>query len=107
MLQQWIAQQILELFPHLSDKDVKSTPMGAHGVDVWLSEAAYKLLPWSIEAKNQEKFRGVYNAYEQAVSQDHGEPVVILKQNHEKPLAVVDALYLLKLMQDNDTENRE
>ena len=71
--------------------------MGAGGEDVQLSTAARKLLPLQIECKSLAKV-AIYKHYEQA--QTHGlfnEPVVFIKQNHSKPLAIVDAEYILDL----------
>lgn len=71
--------------------------MGAGGEDVQLSTAARKLLPLQIECKSLAKV-AIYKHYEQAST--HGlfnEPVVFIKQNHSKPLAIVDAEYILDL----------
>ncbi len=73
--------------------------MGTQGPDLLMSAAAYALFPYSIECKNQEKFKTLYGFYNQAVEQDDGrEPLLVLKQNHEKPLVVIDAEYFFDLM---------
>ena len=97
-LQTWVVEKILSLFPVLSPLDVKSTPMGVNGVDVQLSTLAQKLFPFDIECKNTERTKTIYNYYEQAI--DHtsgGEPLVIIKMNRQKPLAIVDAEYFMEL----------
>jgi len=68
--------------------------MGAQGEDVQLSPAARKLFPYQIECKNLAKI-AVYNYYLQALSHGHREPVVFIKQNGSKPLAIVDAEYFI------------
>lgn len=92
--QQWVAKKILERFPELEKDDVRSTSMGASGEDVQLSPAARKLFPFQIECKNLAKV-AVYNYYAQAVTHGHREPVVFIKQNGSKPLAIVDAEWFI------------
>lgn len=75
--------------------------MGETGADIKYSEAAHSKVPLSIECKNREGFTTLYRAYEQAEanrSKDQ-EPVLIIKQNGEKPLAVVDASYFFKFFE--------
>ncbi len=79
--------------------------MGASGEDVQLSSQARSLFPFQIECKNR-KAIAVFKDYEQA--QTHGlvEPLVILKQNNSKPLALVDAEYFIDLVRKaNDTKH--
>lgn len=99
-LQQWVRDAVLRLFPQLEPDDVRSTSMGANGEDVLLSPAARRLFPYSIECKNLNKI-AVYNYYEQAVSNcpKGSEPLLIIKQNRSKPLAVVDAEYFMEKME--------
>ena len=94
-LQKWVRDKILAKFPTLDPDDVKSTSMGAQGEDVQLSPAARELMPYTIECKNMAKI-AVYNYYEQAKQHGKGEPLVIIKQNHSKPLVIVDADYFFK-----------
>ena len=98
-LQQWVVAQVLRLFPSLTPDDVRSTPMGAHGVDVQLSTAAKELFPYDIECKNWEAFKNVYKAMEQAEYNSTLTPVVVIKSNHKTPLVVMrweDFEYLMK-----------
>jgi len=57
-----------------------------------------KVFPYSVECKNQEAVN-VWKAYEQSSSNtsQNAEPLVIIKRNKSKPLAVVDAEYFIKL----------
>ncbi len=97
-LQKWVVTQILSLFPSLTGNDVSSRSMGAQGEDVLLSEAARKLLPVSFECKNRAAF-AVYKDYVQAETNSQGyEPIQIIKQNHCRPLAIIDAELLLVLL---------
>jgi len=97
-LQQWVRDQILQRFPTLTLDDVRSTSMGAGGEDVQLSSAARELFTYTVECKNR-KAIAVYKDYEQAKTHGLIEPLVILKQNLSKPLALVDAEHFLDLIQ--------
>ena len=97
-LQQLIARDILEAFPHLEYDDVRSTSMGAHGEDVQLSRLARECVPFSFEAKNQERL-SIWAAIEQCVANAGAhEPCVVLKKNHSAVYAVVRWPTLLKLL---------
>lgn len=102
-LQNWIRDYIISLFPRLTDEDVRGTAMGQSGEDVLLSPAARKKFPYSVEAKARAK-HGVYTMYDQAVSNSKSyEPLLIIKANRRKPLAVVDAehfMNMVKIVQD-------
>lgn len=74
--------------------------MGVTGADVQLSEAAIKLFPYEIEAKNQESFTAIYKAYKQCTGHGNLEPLLVIKMNGEKPLAVVDLVHFLSLQKD-------
>jgi hypothetical protein len=78
--------------------------MGEKGLDIQLSKLGKSAIPLGVECKNHAKF-AVYTHYEQAVRNaflhsPNLEPVLILKGNHKKPLALVDAEYFFKLMRD-------
>ena len=70
--------------------------MGASGEDLIMARDARQKFPVSIECKNQEKLN-VYDAYDQACanSGDH-EPILFMKKNRKKALAVVDAEWFIK-----------
>lgn len=95
-LQQWVRDQLIE---HLEvhPEDIESRSMGASGEDLIMARAAREKFPYSIECKNVEKLN-VWDAYEQATAnKGNYEPVVVMKKNGRKPLAVVDAEYFVKL----------
>jgi hypothetical protein len=99
-LQQWVRDKLLERFPTLEPDDVRSTSMGAGGEDVLLSPAARRLFPFSVECKNLAAI-ATYKFYAQAKANcpKGTEPLVIMKQNHSRPLAVVDAEWFINHMQ--------
>ena len=96
-LQQWARQAIIQLVG-VKPEDVESRSMGAGGEDIILSAAARKKVPYSIECKNQESLN-VWKAFKQAVTNcgDHT-PMLVIKKNGEKPLAVVPAKHFFKLL---------
>jgi hypothetical protein len=95
-LQKWVAARLLEhAAKELEGDDIKSTSMGAGGEDVMLSPAARKVYPWQIECKSYARI-AVYDFYNQACSHGTHEPIVFIKQNGCKPLAVMDAEYFIK-----------
>ena len=71
--------------------------MGAQGEDVQLSEADLRCFPFSVECKNLAKV-AVYKFYEQASTHSTAEPLVVIKQNRSKPLAVVDLDHFIDLV---------
>lgn len=94
-LQQWVATHIKQFF-NLHDDDVRSTSMGAGGEDIQLSPHARSLFPYQVECKSRAKF-AIYQVYEQCQRHGENEPLLIIKQDNKKPLAVVDALHFMTL----------
>jgi hypothetical protein len=97
LLQQWTVKQLLARYSQLTDKDLRSCSMGSHGEDVVMSQFAKKEIPFTFECKSLAKV-AVYNYYEQCKKHGDGEPIVIIKQNNCKPLAVLDAEILFDLL---------
>jgi hypothetical protein len=104
VFQQFVRDMLLGMFTSLSKDDVRSTSMGAGGEDIQLSAAARKLIPFQIECKSRDRM-SVFKDYAQA--QEHGphEPVLVIKQNHSKALAVVDAELFFHLVKENNNKN--
>lgn len=95
-LQNWVRDQLLALFPNLKGHITCAT-MGETGADIKLSPTAYKIIPYEIECKNKETgFTAVYDAYKQASQHGTALPLVVIKQNHEKPLVILDATDFFK-----------
>lgn len=82
--------KILQTFPKLEPDDVKSTSMGASGIDVLLSPAAQSYFPWAVECKSYARM-AIYGFYEQAVANKTNKlaPLVVIKANHKEPLVVL------------------
>ncbi len=60
-----VRDRLLEKAPSLTANDIRSTSMGASGVDILMSEAALKIYPFAIEVKCQESLN-IWAALEQA-----------------------------------------
>ena len=78
--------------------------MGAQGEDVTLSSAARRLVPFQIETKAYATF-AIYKHYEQATEHGDHEPLLIIKGNHKKPLAVIDAEQFFNLLKKVKNED--
>lgn len=102
-LQNWVRDELLKLFTQFTDEDIYCAIMGESGADVKFSPEAQKLLPYSVECKNKETFKGIYDIMRQAQSNTKvtHTSLGIIKMNNESPLALIDAKLLFKLMREN------
>lgn len=97
-LQNHVVEQLLIAFPQLEEDDIKSTSSGVSGVDVQLSPAAKKLIPYSIECKNQEK-TSIWSWLKQASTNAGSlEPALIFKRNRSKIYVVIELPEFIKLI---------
>lgn len=98
-LQQLVVKKILDTFPHLSERDVQSTSMGATGEDVKLSFEAFKAIPVSIECKNQEANKSLLKMWQQAISNATASdnPLLVISANNSPVLAIMELDMLLGL----------
>lgn len=106
--QQWVRDKILEYFTfhfNFRAEDVKSTTMGETGPDIQLSPFAKDALPIQIECKHHKSF-AIYKVYEQAQEHGDSEPVVFIKADRKKPLAVVDAELMVKLLGNYSSQGK-
>jgi hypothetical protein len=90
---------ILSTFLELEPDDVRSTSMGATGEDVQLSPKARKFVPYQIECKNKATSQ-IHTYYNQAKEHGKHEPLVIVKMDHDIPLAIVSAEHYFKLLRE-------
>lgn len=106
-LQKYVCSRILRLFSGLETSDCESRSMGSQGEDIMLSSAARRLLPVSFECKSHAKY-AVYKDYAQCVANAKiYEPVLVIKQNHSHPLAVVDLDYFLDLLYEKSNKETQ
>ena len=99
-LQNWVRDELLSLFTTLSDDDIYCAIMGESGADVKFSPKAQKLLPYSIECKNKETFKGIYDIIKQAQhnAKKNQVPLGIIKMNNFEPLAILDAKFFFNIV---------
>lgn len=95
-LQKLVRDSVLKAFPHLTQRDVKSTSMGVSGADLQLSEAAFVKFGYDVECKSLAKV-AVYKFYDQR-SKAQGERLVVVKQNNSQPLAIVSLDHFMELV---------
>jgi|TARA_B100000287_G_scaffold427701_1_gene477784 hypothetical protein len=97
-LQNKVRDILLETFDTLEPDDIRSAVMGDSGEDIKLSPAARKLIPYSIECKNQEKLN-IWSSLEQAEENaNDSTPVLIFKRNRSKTYAVLEIEEFIKLI---------
>jgi hypothetical protein len=106
-LQTTIVKKILQVFNWLSESDVRSTPMGCTGEDIWLSKEAKKVFPFSVEAKNTEKLN-IWQSLKQAENPLRKEtPLLIFKKNNSKIYCALEFDYFLDLIVEAYCLNEE
>ncbi len=102
LAQQEICRTILDAFPELEPDDVVSTSMGAPGEDIRLSPKARSILPFCIEAKNQERLN-IHSALEQAQShaiRKNLVPLLVFRRNRTKLHVALEWDHFLKLLKE-------
>jgi len=102
-LQQYVVKKVLEWFPELTERDVKSTPMGVSGADVQLSEAAIKKFFFNCECKSQESL-SIWAALEQSEQENRDKnliPMVVFKRNRSKVYCAFEFDKLIDIMKGN------
>lgn len=89
-LQQTVRDAILTAFPSLQPDDVRSCAMGSQGEDIQLSPTARALFPYSVECKARKSIGLVYDALDQARTQNTHTPLAVVKADRKKPLVVIE-----------------
>ena len=103
-LQNIVRDRIIKLYPVLGKDDIRTSLMSESGADIKLtSHTARKLFPYSIECKNRQDFKTLYNYFNQARRHVALEPLLLVKMNRERPLAVIDMEHLFQLIEDKQS----
>lgn len=89
-LQVLLRDKLLKAFPHLHPADLKVGKNGSNGEDLKISRIARRLIPYQFECKNQEKFKTLYHFWDHSCRHGKHEPVLVVKQNTRRALAVID-----------------
>lgn len=103
--QKLVRDELLGWAGHLTQNDIRSTSMGAAGVDILMSEAALKYYPFAIEVKCQESLN-IWSALEQAETNrpsnsDYAQelfPLLCFKRNRSDMYIAMKLEDLMKLM---------
>jgi len=99
-LQNIMKDRIIKLYPVLGKDDIRTSLMSETGADIKLtSHTSRKLFPYSIECKNRQDFKTLYNYFNQARRHLALEPLLVVKMNRERPLAVIDLEHLFQLIE--------
>ena len=106
-LQQWVRDTLIGYYPHLLGH-ITSTSMGAGGEDVGMSPTARAEIPLSFECKSRKSF-SIYKVLDQAKANcpANSQPVLIIKQDRSKPLAILDAEYFFEVFCNDPTERND
>ena len=100
-LQNIVRDRIVKLYPVLGKDDIRTSLMSEAGADIKLiSHTSRKLFPYSIECKNRQDFKTLYSYFDQARRHLALEPLLVVKMNRERPLAVIDMEHLFELIED-------
>lgn len=99
--QQYIRDRLreeLNTWFQVPPEDIQSTSMGAPGEDVTMPEYVRAFFPFSVECKAHKAFT-IYNHFKQA-EENSGKysPVLFIKGDRKKPLAVIEADVFFKLL---------
>ena len=98
VLQNKIVDELLRAFPELTSDDIVSVPASVNGRDIMLSAQAQRVIPYSIEAKNQEKLN-IWSALQQA-EDNVGNliPTLIFKRNRSKTYVAIELDEFIKII---------
>lgn len=85
---------------HVKPEDIKSTPMGTFGPDLWLSSEVSRLFPFAVEAKRSERIDvgGWLNQCENNANKAGLKPLLVFRKNRGKAMAVIEWDTLLMLI---------
>jgi hypothetical protein len=101
-LQQEMVDRLLSIFPDLTERDIRSTPMGVNESDVWLSEEALKRIPYDIECKNCEKLN-VWDAIKQSEDRVFKKgtklsSLIVFKRNRSDAHCIISLTELINML---------
>lgn len=100
-LQNFVRDVFRDIFrDRLEPEDIESRQMGGAGVDVILTPASKKLIPFDIECKNIQKFnRNSTIKQAESNSQYDRIPLVIFSKNNEDVYTIISLNNLIKLLE--------
>jgi len=101
-LQQKVRDDVLLIFPTLTERDVVSAPMGVPGADVQLSQNASELFSYSVECKNVEKLN-IWKSLEEAEGNNRElTPLLVFKRNRSNIYCCMSWSHFKSLVTENE-----
>ena len=101
-LQNIVRQKIIDLFK-LNPDDIRTSNTGENGEDIkLLSLTSKRVFPYSTECTNTEQYIGLYRKFKQAKRHNHREPLLVVKKNRERPLAVITLDHFFELIDKDE-----
>jgi|TARA_R110000803_G_scaffold30273_1_gene68351 hypothetical protein len=102
-LQNILKEKIMALYPSLTNKDIRTSTVGENGSDIkLLSLTAKKLFRYSAECKNRNENKLLYSHFKHAKKHSHRQPLLVIKTDREKPLAVITLEHFFELLERDD-----
>lgn len=98
-LAKYVAERIRSIFG-LPDDDVRFTPSGVPGEDIWLSDQARQKFPFATECKNQQSLN-IWATWKQAKEHEKKTghtPLVVFTRNREDVYCSLRFDDLLKIL---------
>ena len=101
-LQNIVKEKIIKLFK-LPPGSIRTSNTGEGGEDIkLLTLTSKKVFAYSTECKNSEQHKGLYKHFKQAKGHNHREPLLCIKMNRERPLAIIDLDHFFELIERDD-----
>ena len=100
-LQNLIVESLYKKYSTLRDGDIRPAIIGESGRDIKLSPTAEDIIPFDIEAKNQQTTQ-IWQWLKQTEenTKDGRVPLLVFKRNHSKTYAVIEWERLLELLNE-------
>ena len=101
-LQNIVKDKIINLFK-LNPADIRTSNTGENGEDIkLLSITSKRVFPYSVECTNTEQYIGLYRKFKQAEKHNHRQPLLLVKKNKSKTLAIITLDHFFELIENND-----
>ena len=101
-LQNLVKDRIVRTF-RLAPDDIRTSTVGENGEDIkLLTITAKRVFPYSTECKNSEQNKTLYKHFRQSKKHNHRTPLLVIKMNKQKPLAVITLDHFFELIEKED-----
>jgi hypothetical protein len=101
-LQNLVKDRIVKTF-RLAPDDIRPSTVGENKEDIkLLTITAKRVFPYSTECTNTEQYRGIYKKFKQSNGHNHRTPLLVIKMNKQKPLAIITLDHFFELIEKED-----